>query len=205
MRSRQGSAPTRILWYHLGLTSVARSTLADANERRSFEIYKQLFGELLARCKEVTPASRTFTFTNSLYALDSTTVTLCLSLFNWAHYSRQKGALKLHTLLDIRSAIPEIVTDSHGEVSDVQEGRVLDLSTLKKGSILVMDRGYCDYAWWRRLSEQDSSLSQDHVPSLSSRHLDRTKMLMKLVWHVTNACALAHIPKRHCTLNHCGS
>lgn len=143
------------LWYHLGLTSVARSTLADANERRSFEIYKQLFGELLARCKEVTPVSRAFEFANPLYALDSTTITLCLSLFNWAHYSRQKGALKLHTLLDIRSAIPEIVTDSHGKVSDVQEGRTMDLSTLKKGSILVMDRGYCDYAWWWRLSEQE--------------------------------------------------
>jgi hypothetical protein len=142
------------LWYHLGLKSVARSTLADANERRSFEIYRHLFGELLARCKEVTPASRTFAFTNPLYALDSTTITLCLSLFNWAHYSRQKGALKLHTLLDIRTAIPEIVTDTHGKISDVQEGRAMDLSTLKKGSILVMDRGYCDYAWWQRLSRE---------------------------------------------------
>src|SRR4051812_16118972 len=64
------------LWYHLGLKSVARSTIAYANEHRSFEIYKQLFGELLARCKEVTPVSRTFKFSNPLYALDSTTVTL---------------------------------------------------------------------------------------------------------------------------------
>lgn len=140
-------------WNHLGIKTAARSTLADANNRRSYEIFKELFAELLGQCKEVTPRSREFAFKNPLYALDSTTIMLCLSVFDWAKYSKQKGALKLHTLLDLKSAIPEIVNDSNGKVSDVGAGRDMDLSGLKKGSILVMDRGYCDYAWWQRLSD----------------------------------------------------
>lgn len=141
-------------WYHAGVSSVARSTLSDANNRRSYEIFKKLFGELLTRCKEVTPKSREFSFKNPLYALDSTTITLCLSLFDWALYSKQKGALKLHTLLDLRTSIPEIVTETHGQIDDRVAGRRMDLSGLKKGSIIVMDRGYMDYAWWRELSDQ---------------------------------------------------
>lgn len=142
-------------WYHLGIKSVARSTLADANNRRSFEIFRSLFGELLAECKTLTPRSREFTFTNPLYALDSTTIMLCLSVFDWALYSKTKGALKLHTLLDVRTAIPEIVNDTHGKVSDVEAGRDMDLSGLPKGSIIVMDRGYCDYAWWAKIDMQE--------------------------------------------------
>lgn len=138
-------------WYHLGIKTAARSTLADANNRRSYEIFKKLFVELLEHCRGVTPPSREFRFKNPLYALDSTTVMLCLSVFDWAHYSKQKGALKIHTLLDLRSAIPEIVVDTTGKGSDVVVGRTMDLSGLQKGSIIVMDRGYCDYAWWQKL------------------------------------------------------
>lgn len=141
-------------WYHTGIASVARSTLSDANSRRPYEIFKKLFNEVLVQCKEVTPKSREFSFKNPLYALDSTTVTLCLSLFDWALYSKQKGAFKLHTLLDVRSSIPEIVTETHGKVDDRVAGRNMDLSNLAKGSIIVMDRAYMDYAWWRKLSEQ---------------------------------------------------
>ena len=76
LRAQQGS------WYHLGIASVARSTLSDANTRRPFEIFRALFAELLTQCKEVTPRSREFSFKNPLYALDSTTITLCLSVFD---------------------------------------------------------------------------------------------------------------------------
>lgn len=148
LRTHQGS------WYHAGIGSVARSTLADANNRRSYEIFKSLFGEILLRCKEVTPSARQFSFKNPLYALDSTTIMLCLSLFDWAVYSKQKGAFKLHTVLDIRSSIPEIVVETSGTVDDRVAGRNMDLSGLAKGSIIVMDRGYMDYTWWRKLSEQ---------------------------------------------------
>lgn len=149
LRTQEGA------WYHLGIKSVARSTLADANNRRSFEIFRSLFGELLAECKTLTPRSREFTFKNPLYALDSTTIMLCLSVFDWALYSKTKGALKLHTLLDVRTSIPEIVNDTHGKVSDVEAGRDIDLSGLSRGSIIVMDRGYMDYAWWARLAKQE--------------------------------------------------
>src|SRR3989344_2950449 len=141
-------------WYHTGIGSVARSTLSDANNRRPYEIFRKLFAEILTQCKEVTPKSRGFSFKNPLYALDSTTIILCLSLFDWALYSKQKGALKLHTLLDLRSSIPEIMDATHGKVDDRVAGRQMNLSGLPKGSIIVMDRAYMDYAWWRRMSEQ---------------------------------------------------
>ena len=141
-------------WHHLGLKTAARSTLSDANNRRSYEMFKKLFMELHERCKGLTPGSREFRFKNPLYALDSTTVMLCLSVFDWAHYSKQKGALKLHTLLDLRSSIPEIVVDTTGKGSDVGTGRTMNLSSLQKGSIIVMDRGYCDYALWQKLGTQ---------------------------------------------------
>jgi hypothetical protein len=142
-------------WYHLGVSSVARSTLSDANARRDWRIFRDLFGEILARCRDVTPMRNKFAFDNPLYALDSTTVSLCLSIFDWAHYSRQKGALKLHTLLDVRTAIPEIVVVSNGKTADIAAGKRLDLSTLEKRSILVFDRGYIDYGWWHELMEAE--------------------------------------------------
>lgn len=141
------------VWYHLGVGSVARSTLSDANARRDWRIFHDLFGEILTRCRDVTPMRNKFAFDNPLYALDSTTVSLCLSIFDWAHYSRQKGALKLHTLLDVRTAIPEIIVVSNGKTADIAAGKCLDLSCLEKRSILVFDRGYIDYGWWHELAE----------------------------------------------------
>ena len=95
-------------WYHLGLGSVAKSTLSDANSRRNYQIFEKLFYELLGRCQDITP-QRKFTFKNSLYSLDATIINLCLSSFKWARYSKVKGALKLHTLLNNRTAIPELM------------------------------------------------------------------------------------------------
>ena len=150
-----GFSAHRNVWYHLGVQSVARSTLSDANARRDWRIFRDLFGEILARCRDVTPTRNKFAFDNPLYALDSTTVSLCLSIFDWAHYSRQKGALKLHTLLDVRTAIPEIIVISNGKTADIAAGKRLDLSTLEKRSIVVFDRGYIDYGWWHELTEAE--------------------------------------------------
>ena len=141
-------------WHHLGVGSVARSTLSDANARRDWRIFHDLFGEILLRCRDVTPLRNRFAFDNPLYALDSTTVSLCLSVFDWAKYRTTKGALKLHTLLDVRSAIPEIIVISNGTTADVRAGKRLDLSMLEKRSILVFDRGYIDYGWWHELTEK---------------------------------------------------
>ena len=146
-------------WHHLGIErKISRSTLSDANNRRDYRIYMQLFYELLGRCKEVTPSGNQFSFKNPLYALDSTTISLCLSLFDWALAGKTKGALKLHTLLDVRTAIPEIIVSSTGKTADITAGKRMDFSKLPKGSIVVFDRGYVDLPGGLPWSSKDSSL-----------------------------------------------
>lgn len=138
-------------WYHLGITTVARSSLADANKRRDAAIFEKLFYTLLVQCQEVTNI-HTFSFKNPLYSLDATVIRLCLSLFDWAHYTKTKGALKMHTLLNNRTTIPELITITDGKVGDVTAGKDMALATrLEKGSIVVFDRAYIDYSWWYEL------------------------------------------------------
>jgi hypothetical protein len=142
------------IWYHLGIKGIARSSLADANKRRDAVIFEKLFYALLTQCQEVTHTT-TFSFKNPLYALDATTIQLCLSLFNWAKYTKTKGALKLHTLLNVRTTIPELITITDGKVGDVTAGKLMALTTrLENGSILVFDRAYVDYAWWHALHKK---------------------------------------------------
>lgn len=142
------------VWHHLGIQSVKRSTLSYANSNRDWHIFEHLFYALLERSKDITP-NRTFSFKNPLYALDATVIRLCLSLFDWAHYRKAKGALKLHTLLNVRTDIPEVIVSSDGKKGDVTAAKELVLwDTLEKGSIVVFDRAYIDYAWWRKLDEQ---------------------------------------------------
>jgi hypothetical protein len=139
-------------WYHLGIRSVKRSTLADAHARRSYKIFESTFYDLLSCCTELTPRHR-FTFKNPLYALDSTTVELCHSLFPWAKYRTTKGALKMHTLFNVRSGIPEFLTVTQGKRADITEARER-LHVLEAESIVVFDRGYVDYRWWYAMTEQ---------------------------------------------------
>lgn len=136
-------------WYHLGVRSVARSTLSDAMNRRDWRIFEKLFYALLGQCRSLVP-HRQFDFDNPLYSLDSTTVELCLSLFDWARFRTRKGALKMHTLLNNRSAVPEFLLVSEGRRADIAAIRHRRLP-LEKGSILIFDRGYTDYAWWQKL------------------------------------------------------
>lgn len=150
-----GLATHQNVWYHLGIRSVARSTLSYANNRRDWRIFHDLFGEILSRCRDVTPTKNKFAFDNPLYALDSTTISLCLSVFDWAKYRTTKGALKLHTLLDVRTAIPEVIVTSDGKKSDIAAAQRLDLSMFEKRSILVFDRGYIDYGWWHEINKAE--------------------------------------------------
>jgi len=136
-------------WHHLGVGSVARSSLSDANNRRDSKIFELLFYEILTRCKEVTP-HRKFSFDSPLYSLDSSTITLALSLFPWARYSRHKGAIMLHTLLDNRSCIPELLVVTDGRGSERKVGKEM-LRTLEAGSIIVFDRGYLNFTWWNEI------------------------------------------------------
>ena len=140
-------------WHHLGVRSVKRSILSDAHSRRSYEIFESTFYDLLSHCINITPRYR-FKFKNPLYALDSTMIELCLTLFPWATYRTTKGALKMHTLFNVRTGLPEFLTVTPGKRGDVTEARER-FNTLEAGSILVFDRGYIDYRWWYRLTEQN--------------------------------------------------
>lgn len=140
------------MWYHLGIRSTKRSTLADAHARRDYRIYEQTFYDLLERCTEITPRHR-FTFKNPLYALDSTMIELCLSVFPWAKYRTTKGALKIHTLLNMRTGIPEFLRITDGKRADITEARER-FNRLESESIVVFDRGFVDYRWWYSLTER---------------------------------------------------
>ena len=95
--------------YHLGLTSVAKSTLADSNNNHSSDIFHDFFYTLLEKCRELAPKHK-FKFKNPLYTFDSTLVNVCLSFFSWATYHTKKGAFKLHTLLDNGGYLPSLIT-----------------------------------------------------------------------------------------------
>jgi hypothetical protein len=131
--------------YHMGIRSrVSRSTLADANQHRDWRIYADFAQVLIAIAKDLY-ANEDFAveLDSTVYALDSTTIDLCLSLFPWARYQRTKGAIKLHTLLNLRGSIPEFIHISDGKLHDVN---VLDILIPEPGAFYVMDRGYVDFA-----------------------------------------------------------
>jgi hypothetical protein len=130
--------------YHMGIrAAVARSTLADANQVRDWRIYAD-FAQSLIQVARRLYAKDNFgvELDHTVYALDSTTIDLCLSLFPWARFQRTKGAVKLHTLLDLRGPIPTFIHISDGKVSDVS---VLDLLLPEAGAIYIMDRGYLHF------------------------------------------------------------
>jgi len=130
--------------YHMGFREpVRRSTLANANEARDWRIYAEFAHRLIAQARKLyADDSLGLELTNTVYALDSTTIDLCLSLFPWAHFRSTKAAVKMHTLLDLRGNIPSFIHISDGKLHDVH---ALDLLLPEAGSIYVMDRGYVDF------------------------------------------------------------
>jgi transposase len=131
--------------YHMGFREpVARSTLADANELRDWRIWESFAGRLIAQARELYVSEDLgLDLSNTVYALDSTTIDLCLSVFPWAHFRTTKAAVKMHTLLDLKGNIPSFIHVSDGKLHDVH---ALDLLELEAGAIYVMDRGYVDFA-----------------------------------------------------------
>jgi hypothetical protein len=130
--------------YHLGIQSkISRSTLADANEKRDWRIYAD-FAQVLINIARPLYSEEDFgvELDETVYALDSSTIDLCLSLFPWARFRKRKGAIKLHTLLDLRGSIPSFISITDGKVHDVN---VLDELIPEPGSIYVMDRAYLDF------------------------------------------------------------
>jgi Transposase DDE domain/Domain of unknown function (DUF4372) len=138
---------------HLGASAApSRSTLAYANAHRPWQLYEAVFHRLLGRCQELTArAQKKFRFKNKLLSLDATVIDLCASVFCWAKYQRTKGAVKLHLLLDHDGYLPTVAVITEGRVADVRVAREL---RFEPGTILIMDRGYVDFAWFDRLTAQ---------------------------------------------------
>lgn len=137
--------------YHIGLRGpVTRSTLADANERRDYRLFEALGQRLIVSALALyEDADLGLGLSGPVYALDSTTIDLCLSLFPWADFRQTKAAIKAHVLLDLRAAIPVFVSLTTGKVHDV---KMLDQLTLPTGSLLVADRAYLDFKRLYRLN-----------------------------------------------------
>jgi len=132
---------------HLGITAPSRSSLAYANGHRPWQLYQEVFLQLLERCRMQVGGRKKFRFKNKLVSLDSSTIDLCLSIFDWARFRRTKGAIKLHLLLDHEGYLPEFAWITEGEVADVKIAQQLHFAP---GTIVVDDRGYTDYALWGR-------------------------------------------------------
>ena len=132
--------------YAMGLRqAVRRTTLAEANERRDWRIWSDLAAVLIRRAHKLyvdEPLGLDVNILGRVYALDATTIDLCLSLFDWAPFRSTKAAIKLHTLLDLRGAIPSFIHISDGKMHDV---RVLDILPVEPGAFYLMDRGYLDF------------------------------------------------------------
>jgi Transposase DDE domain/Domain of unknown function (DUF4372) len=137
-----GAQPAKLLG--MGLREpVARSTLADANESRDWRIWSDIAAVLIRRARQLYVNDDIgLDLANTVYALDSTTIDLCLSLFPWADFRSTKAAVKMHTLLDLRGSIPDFIHVSDGKMGDAL---ALDLIVPEAGSIYVMDRGYVDF------------------------------------------------------------
>ncbi|MBY0474537.1 MAG: IS4 family transposase [Nitrosomonas sp.] len=136
--------------YHLGSMKLTRSNLSRINEDKPYTLHESLAGKLLSRCQAMTPGHN-FRFKNPLYSLDASTIDLCLSVFPWANFRTTKSAIKLHVGLNHSGYLPEFVAITEGKTSDIEIGRTLQFP---QGSIVAVDRGYCDYGWYNQLTEK---------------------------------------------------
>jgi len=156
---------------------VSRNTLAHANETRDWRIYAD-FAHVLIHTARTLYAEETFGvhLKRTVYSLDSTTIDLCLALFPWATFRKRKGAVKLHTLLDVRADIPTVVIITPGSVHDVN---ILDELHFEAGAIYVMDRGYVDFARLHRIETSSAffvtrAKSNFQCQRLYSRSVDKS-------------------------------
>lgn len=141
--------------YHLGIRgNIAKSTLADANEQRDWRIYQDFALSLIQIARKLyINDSFAVELKQTIYALDTTTIDLCLSVFPWARFRQAKAAIKMHTLLDLRGNIPTFIHISDGKMHEVN---VLDILTPEAGSFYIMDRGFTDFARWYTLHQAQS-------------------------------------------------
>ena len=141
--------------YHLGIRgNIAKSTLADANEQRDWHIYEAFAMSLIQIARKLYAGdSFAVNLEQTTYALDATTIDLCLSVFPWAHFRQAKAAVKMHTLLDLRGNIPTFIHITDGKMHEVN---VLDILIPEAGSFYIMDRGFTDFARWFTLHQSQA-------------------------------------------------
>ena len=137
---------------HLGITAPNRSTLSYANEHRPWELYQKVFFSLLGRCRHQVTGRKKFKFKNKLVSLDSTTIDLCLSMYDWAKFRRTKGAVKLHLVLDHDGYLPSFAVITDGLCHDVKVAYTLKFDP---GTVVVDDRGYNDYHLFAKWTEEE--------------------------------------------------
>ena len=179
--------------YHMGFRGrIARSTMADANRKRDWRIYADFAQILIQRARKLY-LNEPFgvDLEGTVYALDSTTIDLCLSLFPWATFRRRKGAVKLHTLLDLRGNIPCFLRVSHGKMHDVN---ILDELPIEPGAFYIMDKAYIDYARLYRLHQQAAFFltraKKTSSPSVGSRETSTRRpvfaAIKRLYWRASS-------------------
>ena len=141
------------LWYHLGLKSVSRNNLAHAMKNRSAQIFEKTFYLLLEKLQQQRGfiKDRRFKFKVPIKSIDSTTISLCLSLFDWAQFRQTKGGIKLHVMYDNRSKTPDFVNITEASTHDVA---IADSFPISPGSVYVMDKGYMHFALFRKIAEK---------------------------------------------------
>ena len=141
---------------HLGVpVAPKRSTLAYANEHRPWELYQTVFEQTVSQCQELVRSQggrKKFRFKNKLMSLDGSIIDLSVSMFDWAKFRRTKGAIKLHLLLDHDGYLPTFAVVTEGKTSEIKVARTLRFAP---GTILAIDRGYNDYAWFRELTQEE--------------------------------------------------
>ena len=176
--------------YHMGIAPVHRSTLAYANEHRSCELFVKIFYAMLSKCRPLAPGHK-FKFKNPLYSIDSTTIELCLSLYDWALFRQTKGAVKLHVKLNHAGYLPAFAVTTYAAIADITVAKTIPMD---KGDVVVMDRGYVGFEFinsldnkgvffvirikekmlWRIISRNDTSRYQhiryDHIVKPKSLH-----------------------------------
>jgi len=161
--------------YHMGIRSrVSRNTLSNANAVRDWRIYEDFAQVLIATARELY-AHEDFgvELSQTAYALDSTTIDLCLSMFPWAKFRKHKAAVKMHTLLDLHGNIPTVVLITPGKIHDVN---ILDQLLIEPGSVYIMDRGYIDYARLHRVHLAQASFITRAKKNFSFRRLYSAKV-----------------------------
>lgn len=161
--------------YHMGFRGkISKSTLADANEKRPWQIYADFAQVMINRARilyQDDPLA--VELEETIYALDSTVIDLCLSLFPWAHFRKAKGAVKMHTLLDLRGNIPTFIAITEGKVHDVN---ILDVLEPEQGAFYIMDRGYIDFARLFSFTEKGASFVIRAKDNLRFRRLYSRKV-----------------------------